>query len=506
MTDAVAVSSRARVRPLVEPWLLLLVVTGLAGIALRILVYGSTLGNEDSDEAILGLMVRHAEHGELTAFLWGQAYGGSLEVLLTVPVFWLAGSSVLALRCVPVLLDLVTVYLVWRVGRRTIGEPAARTAAALWWVWPAWSVYEHVHQFGFYASGAFFCALILLLALRAKEKPTAVRVGLVGLISGLAVYQTLQIVPIVIAVAVWLGWRERRCLRYAWVAAILAVVGALPALAWNLRHGWASLHLETGASFSYSHRLRIFLSPVLPEDIGLRFVDSQRWIVPGLVGVTLYVGLFLLFAAGAVRARGRDVMIVYLTAAAFPFLVALSPKAIALSDPRYAMVLGPCLAVIVAQPATTYRRAAAVLVIAFALSAIGLRGADDWRVTHANVTGPTTPRSLAPLVATLDRLHVRRVFANYWLAYRLSFDSNERIVAVENGFDRLAPQGGDVLPLRDPAVRWRPYEDDVRAAPHAYVFFTTYLPDRVKLAILARHGYRRYLVDGFTVYARPTRR
>ena len=248
-------------------------------------------------------MVRHAEHGHLTGFMRGHAYGGILEILLGVPIFWIFGPSILALRAVPLVLDLVTVFLVWRVGRRTIGEPAARYAAALAWIWPGWTIYEHMHEWGFYSSDALFSVLLLLLALRAKEHPTAARVGLFGLVAGIAFYETFQIAPVVLTVAVWLAWRQRRVLRYAWLAAGLAFVGALPVLLWNLRHHWASLHLNPGADLSYAQRLRILFSPVLPEDIGLRFSGSVDWILPTAVGAAIYAGLAVLFLYAGYRSR-----------------------------------------------------------------------------------------------------------------------------------------------------------------------------------------------------------
>ena len=66
-------------------------------------------------------MARHALDGEFTTFYWGQAYAGSQEALLTVPVFLVAGSGWLALRMVPIALTVVASLLIWRVGRRTIG-------------------------------------------------------------------------------------------------------------------------------------------------------------------------------------------------------------------------------------------------------------------------------------------------------------------------------------------------------------------------------------------------
>ena len=83
------------------------------------------MSTPNADEAVVGLMTRHALRGDLTVFYWGQGYGGTQEVLLTVPVFWLFGDGWLALRLVPVAITIVTALVIWRVGRRTIGEPAA---------------------------------------------------------------------------------------------------------------------------------------------------------------------------------------------------------------------------------------------------------------------------------------------------------------------------------------------------------------------------------------------
>src|SRR5439155_26691349 len=96
---------------------------------------------------------------------------------------------------VPLVLDVIAVVLVWRVGRRTIGERPAVIAAALYWIWPPEALLLPIKEIGFYASNAFYCGLILLLVLRARERPDAVRVGALGLVLGLALWQTTQIAP-----------------------------------------------------------------------------------------------------------------------------------------------------------------------------------------------------------------------------------------------------------------------------------------------------------------------
>src|SRR4051812_8428750 len=81
--------------------------TVVAGIVLRVWVYRSAAGAPDSDEAIVGLMPRHILHGEFTVFFWGQVYGGSQEALLAAPLTAILGSSLLAVRLVPIALAAV---------------------------------------------------------------------------------------------------------------------------------------------------------------------------------------------------------------------------------------------------------------------------------------------------------------------------------------------------------------------------------------------------------------
>src|SRR3954452_14573527 len=138
MTTRAAVRElRSGVRRLaVSRWRLTFVAVGIAGVALRVWVYRAELGTPHADEAVVGLMARHVlDLGQFTVFYWGGAYGGSQEALLAAPVFAVAGSSGFALRLAPIVLSAVAALLVGRVGRRTIGEPAASVAAGVFWIW-----------------------------------------------------------------------------------------------------------------------------------------------------------------------------------------------------------------------------------------------------------------------------------------------------------------------------------------------------------------------------------
>ena len=279
-------------------WGVVFVLTAATGIGLRIWTYRSPLTIPNSDEALVGLMVRHAQHGEFSTFFWGRAYGGTQEVLLAVPGFWLFGTSLLALRAVPIFLSAVATLVLWRVGRRTIGEPAAAVAAGVFWLWPPFDFLQFVRAQGFYASGVLYCMLLVLLALRVVERPDRVRVGLFGLVFGLAFWQSAQIIPIAAVAIVWMVWRQPRCLRQLWVAAPLAALGALPWIIWNVGHNFASLNQNPGLD-TYKHALRLLVSPIMPMTVGLRAPYSSQLLIPsGPITWLIYAVLVALFAAG----------------------------------------------------------------------------------------------------------------------------------------------------------------------------------------------------------------
>lgn len=479
-----------------------LALAAVAGVALRVWRIGTPAGIPNSDEAVVGLMARHAVHGDVTVFFWGQHYGGSQEVILTAPLFLVAGSSWVALRIVPILLTAVAALLIWRVGRRTIGERPALVAAGMFWVWPPFNIHQLTHQTGFYASDVVYCGLLLLLALRIVERPDRVRVGLFGLVFGLAFWQTAQIAPIAAPLIAWTIWKQPRCLRHLWAAVVLAVVGALPWIVWNAAHGWESLVVHHGLS-SYEHSLRLFVSPLLPMTLGLRAPFSMQPIVPMLLMDLLYASLIALFLYGAYRARRRNTSLLYLLVAAYPFFFAIDRKTSFLTnEPRYVIILTPVIALLVAQLARRESLAVALLVLASLTSIVDLHRAD----TYGRETiqpAPSAPRDFSPLISTLDRVGVDRVYAEYWIAYRLDFDSRERIIAVENRFRGVSFASGQAIPSPDSNIRYRPYEREVQSARHGFVFFRKTIGAISIVPQLERHGYRRYDVGTMVVLAPP---
>jgi 4-amino-4-deoxy-L-arabinose transferase-like glycosyltransferase len=487
-----------------RPLIVLIALVAVAGVVLRVWIYRSALGVPNSDEAVVGLMTRHAAHGDVSMFYWGSPYGGPQEVLLTVPLFWLFGSSYLAMRLVSIGLTAVASVLIWRVGRRTVGEPAATAAGALFWLWPPFDLFQLTQMQSFYAANVVYCALALLLALRVVERPDRMRIAILGFVLGFGFWETPHITPIAIPVAFWIVWKKRSVLRDAWIALVAAVVGALPWIVWNALHGWRSLGVHATLA-DYEHSLRLLASPILPMTLGLRTPFTQQPIVPSTALFYLvYVGALALFVYGAIKSVREPSSLLYAVAIFFPLLYAIDRRTSFITSwPQYTVVLTPVLTLIVAQLATRYWRAAALLGVALALEVVSIHRMDHYYRVPQEFQ-ERAPRNIAPLVATLDRLGLDRVYADYWIAYLVDFKTNERIVAVDNRFTDVSFRNGKAVLPTDPEVRYRPYERKVEADPgHGFVFFRRTAHRIAILPSLERHGYARHLVGPFVVLTPP---
>ncbi len=486
-------------------WSIAFTLTGIIGLALRIFCYRSATAIPNSDEAVDGLMVRHFLHGHLAVFVWDRPYGGTQELLLAVPGFALFGSSWFALRIVPEALSLVAVILLWRVGLRTIGKPAAGVAAALFWVFPPFMLLDVVRAEGFYASNLVYCSALLLLALRIVERTDRFRVASFGLVLGLAFWQTSQIIPIALVTIAWIVWKAPRALRLAWIGVPFFALGALPWIVWNARHDWLSLSSQNAGFGTYLRSLRLLATPLGPMTVGLRAPYSAVPLLPSAAVVDAIWGvLLLLFCFGAYKSRGRNVSLLYVVAAVFPFLYSLASKTSYIEGwPEYTVVITPIIVLMLAQLATTYWRAVALLLVASLVTAVTIHRMDVASKIPQPI--PAAPRSFKPLIAELDRLGIDRVYADYWIAYVLDFDSKERIIAVESLFSPPTYHHGEATPPPHPFIRYKPYQAEVQAdARHGFVLWRRTFRQYPIVPQLMKHGYRRIFVGPFVVLAPTT--
>jgi hypothetical protein len=487
--------------PRIGPIGAVVVAACLAGAALRAWVLASPLGVLDADEAVWGLMARHALDGELSTFYWGQNYGGTQEVLLTALVFAVVGSSTIALKLVPAALLAVACVLVWRIGRRTIGEPAARVAAALLWVAPSYLVWKSVRAHGFYGAALVLTLAVVLLALRLRERPSRLDAAALGLCAGLAWWATPQSALVVVPALAWLLASRRRRLGDLWGALPAALVGALPWLVWNARHDWFSFTFVEGGG-TFAGRFRGFFTATLPMILGLRVPFEMAWAVGSVLAGLALLAALAAFGWSLARRRGRA-GVLYTIAAAFPLLYAASSFTWLVEEPRYLVLLAPVLALLLARVGSAPWGAAALLAAVSALSVAGLARMDDGPRYELRTGGVAVPDDLGPLLATLRRDGVRTAFAGYWLAWRITFESREEIIATSAGQTTYVRRGGAVLATAEDSTRSKALSRRVReSARPAHVFVAGAPEERRSRGLLQRAGYRRSTVGGFVVFVR----
>jgi hypothetical protein len=142
-------------------------------------------------------------------------------------------------------------------------------------------------------------------------------------------------------------------------------------------------------------------------------------------------------------------------------------------------------------------------VVVCLVSVVTLHRMDVWLRNPAPRWPPAVPRDFTPLISTLDGLRLDHVYADYWIAYRLAFDTRERVIGAQSTFAHATFRSGQVTPLPSPLVRYLPYQREVQAARHGFVFFRAEARSTPIVRQLERHAYRRYPIGPFVVYAPP---
>jgi hypothetical protein len=114
----------------------------------------------------------------------------------------------------------------------------------------------------------------------------------------------------------------------------------------------------------------------------------------------------------------------------YPFLFALPTTSYYVGEPRYGLLLAPIIVLLVTGAIAGRAPLAplALVVIASLLAWNTVAFTVDVGKTHAYALDLAPPR-LSGLEHLLDAAGVTRVYADYWIAYPLTFDTKQRIVA-----------------------------------------------------------------------------
>jgi hypothetical protein len=404
-------------------------ILGLVGLGIRLWIMTGRLGAIDSDEAITGLMARHLLDGEFRAFFWRLSYSGTIVTYPIALTFKLFGTSQFTLELPYLFMSAGAAVCIWRIGTRFLRPFQAVFAALAFWLWPALAVWIGVKPLVFYVPTLLLGLGVMLCAVRAVERPRGwADWCAVGLLAGAGWWTSPNIVYYVVPTALWLVIYHWRSLwPRAFLSVPFAILGALPWI-WNdVNYGFDSLQADYGARGSYLDHLGYFFTHALPAGLGIRAPFTGSWMIgPGhLFWYAIVLGLLVLSVWLGLRERSLAA-IGMLT---LPFLFALVPVASNLDSDfigngRYFYFFAPFVALAVGRLARPVAPAC-VLAVALAVSTVwGFARIDDFR--DAIGGGPPLDR----VIATLERGNHHEVFSSFWVSSRLTFESEERIIAV----------------------------------------------------------------------------
>ncbi|HSB63042.1 MAG TPA: hypothetical protein VLJ18_02705 [Thermoanaerobaculia bacterium] len=419
-----------------------------------------------ADQAVVALMARHILAGRgHPVFYWGSTYGGTLEPHLVAAAFAVFGPTPAVYRGVlAVLFALLLVGTVLYTGR-FFGLTASLWAALFLAIPPFFLPYKALTSDGAYASVALLALATVWFAFAADERLAADgRAGWpllgLGLAAGVGLWVTPATLPVAGVAFLWLVLRPTPRPRVSALAAYAlgGFAGSLPWWVWNLRHEWGSLaarELSPAAGARLLANTKGFFTATLPVFLGAarpHFTADPHESFPGARAVVPLLVLLLLTPALFEARVERRLRLLFLALIALCGATVLSSRLEA-AEPRYLVagyvLLAPLLGVSGARARAGRGRMAWVGAFA-ALLLSSLSGAVHARrhledLDDTQVTGP-----LEPLLATLRDMGVTRAYANYWTAYRVTFESREEIL--------VAPVG------RDDGVRWEPLVEAVARA------------------------------------------
>lgn len=428
-----------------ERWLLALML--VLGFVIRWqLMYRMQL-SIDSDEAIVGLMAKHILEGRgIPVFYYGQHYMGSLEPLLVAAAFSIFGSSSLVLRAVPLAVSLLLIPLLYLLGREAGGRRAGLIAALLCALPPAPLVEWSSKPRGGFIEVVWISAWCLWLALRWTKNgvPRLWQSFFIGAVLGLGWWVNNQIIFTIATVGIIWGvvillsresllGRIRLGVTHALCGLTGFVAGGAPFWIYNVTNNFVSFSLFGPAEKPIENGIG-FIKNGLPIIIGAKrfWTTTEIWSGDCIVASLLYGWVIGRIYRGFLGERRvwlvamMPILFILLTGVIF----SLSSFGWLSMAPRYLLPLYPALFLLIAIGFSTVGRLESILgiaaFIAFHLSSIVVGG---WPLPGEPIVygEDRVARNHAPLIEWLEKEKIEWVRTNYWIGYRLAFETDERV-------------------------------------------------------------------------------
>lgn len=421
----------------------------LIAAALRLYLLYSINFVIDGDEAIVGLMAKHIVEGKgVPTFYYGQHYMGSFEPLLVALLFKIFGISNIALKTVPLVFSLLLIPLVYELGRLCAGVNAARLSALFAAVAPSTLIEWSGKARGGFIELVCIGTVALILALHYKRQDT-IRTFLIGVLLGFGWWTNNQIIyfmpPIAglmlvaskqISVEQKSSFLSLVCLNLL-VGMFGFLLGGAPFWAYNLTHEFASFGIFGRSRLKdLGDHIDGLFGEALPILLGARRFWQEVDLFP-FARISMYYLYAILLTAIFLRARmGKANRAIW---SLLGFCVCCGAVFVCSSfgwlsqAPRYLLPMYAGVFPLAATAVVTWYRlsaplgyicTAAILCLNLASSFLGGQALPGEPIVY---NGERVARDHQSLIAWLRQHHITWVRTNYWIGYRLAFETNEDI-------------------------------------------------------------------------------
>ena len=445
----------------------------------------------ESDEAIVGLMAKHIlEEGVRPVFYYGQNYLGALEAYLVAGAFRVWGVSQEVLKLVPTAISLLFVLLTYFLALQFTTRYGAKVASLLVAICPQSLMIWSTKARGGFIELLVIGSLSLIITVSIWKKPTTWKLILLGLVLGLGWWVNNQIIFYMAAIGFLLLcffllkegiWSTLGAL---FVGLIFFFIGGFPFWQSNIfeEPKFASFETLFGQTVSSEgaqgqeetpidalervfdvgeKQARGLIETSLPILVGSRRFWSKQDIFPQatnvakiLYGITFLLVLLATLGGKFLSINRGPLSLVFLFFFMIATVFSLSSFGWLSQAPRYLLPVYSLLFVFVGIAAALLRKflgrtLAGLFVFAFLslhlASNYVQRPENSWKNLRWGVPVPGEPfvhdqdrvqTDHSQLINWLDTNEIDHVFTNYWIGYRLAFETSEKVTFSRFGAPR----------------------------------------------------------------------
>ncbi|MCU1476234.1 MAG: hypothetical protein JWQ64_927 [Subtercola sp.] len=453
-------------------WALLVI-----GFGLRIMLTFTSAYTIDSDNAVVFLLAKHISEGDITWFFWGQTYGGTMLELLAGGAMVVFGPHVQVLSFVGVAFFAGATLLVRQIAISAFKDPVVgNVAGILFWFSGYWTARVGFSEPGFYGPSLMLGLLTIWLVLRGPARKTYLQWALIGLFTGLALWQSPMGIAMAAPAVVVLMVRHRSWRHYL-VGAAAGIIGALPWLL-LLTSGLTAIKRQTGGELVVRSFVTYF-TRLVPAAFS---VENQ---VERFIFAFVCLLLLALLVVLTVRRRSLWLGTLLVSTVLVVIVIVVGVNILLLGDSlRYSVFVLPALTISLAYLFTRIPFVS-LLAMAWAVTFSFVQTATMFPTLHFTAEPTYTVGDIPGLGAYLEAHDITAAYGDYWLAYSLTAETNEQVTVATISLPR----------------RYAPYEAAAEAAPVAtLILFQDSENDKAVQASTTLPPSTRTIVDGYAMY------